>query len=330
MLYAHGYVAPGNPLALPDDIIAGRSISSTVTGLGYAYATTSYRANGLVVPEAVEDLTELEATIRTRYRPDPVRTLVAGVSEGGLVATLALERHGDVFDGALAACGPVGSFRGQLDYFDDFRVVFDYLFPGVIPGSPVAVPDSVTAHWEDRYVPAVVLALVTHPSAAHELISITGAPVSGDNLPAIAETAVGVLWYNVIGSADAQARLGGQPFDNAGRAYAGSSDDAALNAGVARFSADPAAIARIAEFETTGVLPAPLVTLHTTGDPIVPVEQEYLYAAKVPIAELRLTQQLVDRYGHCAFEASELLAAFSALVGQVPRVASSASVAAVF
>src|SRR4051812_15060173 len=79
VLYAHGYVAPGNPLALPDDVIAGRSISSTVTSMGYAYATTSYRANGLVVPEAVEDLTELETTIRTRYRPDPVRTLVAGV-----------------------------------------------------------------------------------------------------------------------------------------------------------------------------------------------------------------------------------------------------------
>jgi pimeloyl-ACP methyl ester carboxylesterase len=319
VLYAHGYVAPQDPVAIPDDAVAGESVSSTVTGLGFAYAATSYRANGLVGPEAVEDLVELEATIRGLYRPDPVRTLVAGVSEGGLVATLAAERHPDLFDGALAACGPVGSLRQQLDHFDDFRVVFDYFFPGVIPGSIIDVPDSVTAHWEDRYAPAVALALLTHPTAARELIAVTGAPVSGDDLPSIILTSVGLLWYNVIGSSNGQARLGGQPFDNSQRVYAGSSDDEALNAGVQRFTADPAALERMGEFETTGALHVPLVTLHTTGDPIVPVEQESLYADKVAQAGAspELTQQTVDRYGHCSFQTAEVLAAFSALLDRV-------------
>jgi pimeloyl-ACP methyl ester carboxylesterase len=319
VLYAHGYVQPDQPIALPSDQIGGQSIAGTVNGLGYAYATTSYRANGLVVPEATEDVAELEATVRKLYRADPVKTLLVGVSEGGLVAALAAERHPDQFDGALAACGPVGSFRQQLDHFEDFRVVFDYLFPGVIPGSAVEVPAAVTAQWDNLYAPAVAAAILTHPTAARELLRITGAPVASDNLTDIAVTAVAILWYNVIGSANAQARLGGQPFDNSSRAYTGSSDDAALNAGVARFSADPAALAGLAEFETSGHLTKPVVTLHTTGDPIVPVEQESLYADKVSQAgaTAQLTQSAVTRYGHCAFQASELLGAFTTLVGRL-------------
>jgi pimeloyl-ACP methyl ester carboxylesterase len=236
-----------------------------------------------------------------------------------MVAGLAAERHPDRFDGALSACGPVGDLRGQLDYFVNFRVVFDYLFPGVIPGTAVAVPPEVADQWEATYAPAVVLAIVTNPAAARELVSISGAAVERDNVVAIAVSAVSILWYNVVGTANAQQRLAGQPFDNSARVYSGSSDDAALNAGVARFTADPSAVAAMNEFETTGNLQVPVVTLHTTGDPIVPFEQQALFAAKVNQAgaSARLTQMAVERYGHCNFEATEVLGAFSSLMERV-------------
>jgi pimeloyl-ACP methyl ester carboxylesterase len=321
VLYAHGHVPAGRALALPDDRVGGQSLVATVNGLGYAFATTSYRRNGLLGPEGAEDMAELEAIVRRLYRPDPGRTVLVGVSEGGMVAGLAAERYPDRFDGALSLCGPVGHLRGQLDYFVDFRVVFDYLFPGVIPGSAVDVPPEVTARWEERHVPAVALALVANPAAARELVRITGAPVERDDVVAIAVTAVGILWYNVTGTADAQQRLGGQPFDNSARVYSGSSNDAALNAGVARFTADPAAVAAMNDFETSGSLQMPVVTLHTTGDPIVPFEQQSLYATKVAGAgaSARLTQHAVERYGHCAFERGELLGAFSSLIDKVAR-----------
>ena len=323
VLYAHGHVPADRELGLPNDQVGGQSLAATVNGLGYAYATTSYRRNGLLGPEGVEDMVELEATVRRLYRPDPGRNLLVGVSEGGMVVALAAERHPDVFDGALSACGPVGDLRGQLDYFVNFRVVFDYLFPGVIPGTAVNVPAEVTAQWESRYVPAVALALALDPAAARELISITGAPIERDDLVAIGFTAVSILWYNVVGTANAQQRLGGQPFDNSTRVYSGSSDDAALNAGVARFTADPAAVAAMTEFETTGNLQVPVVTLHTTGDPIVPFEQETLYGAKVAQSgdAARLTQTGIERYGHCSFEANELLNAFSGLIEEIPEPA---------
>jgi hypothetical protein len=157
-----------------------------------------------------------------------------------------------------------------------------------------------------------------NPDAARELMAVAGVPSAGD-LRSEGETIIGLLWYNVFGSEDAQQRLGGQPYDNSDRAYAGSSNDAGLNAGVARFSADPAALAALERFETSGALAVPAVMLHTTADPIVPFGQFSRYAEKVGSAGAgdRLTVMPIERYGHCAFEAPEVLGAFDALWGKV-------------
>jgi pimeloyl-ACP methyl ester carboxylesterase len=319
VLYAHGYVAPQQELAIPEEVVGGQSVSSLVTSLGYAYATTSYRANGLVAPDAVDDLLALVDTIDQQYRPDPARSVVVGFSEGGLVATLAAEGHPDRFDGALTGCGPVGDFRAQLDYIADFRVVFDYYFPGLIPGNAFDISESVQERWDEIYVPAIVLALAARPDAARQLVAVTRAPTAGNDLRSIAETTVGLLWYNVFGTADVQARLGGRPFDNTSRVYSGSDDDAALNAGVERFAVDANALESLGRFGTTGRLTVPLINLHTTGDPIVPFSQAGLYADKVQQAGSSglHTQIDINRAGHCAFEAAELLTAFSNLWEQI-------------
>jgi pimeloyl-ACP methyl ester carboxylesterase len=319
VLYAHGYVAPQRELAIPEDVVGGRPASDLITSLGYGYATTSYRANGLIAAEAVEDLIELSEEVQRMIRPDPNRSVVVGLSEGGLVATLSAELHADRFNGALAACGPIGDFRAQLDYIDDFRVVFDYFFPGLLPGTALEIPESVRQQWEQVYIPAIVLALAARPDATRQLLAVTKAPTAGSDLRSIAETTVGLLWYNVFGTADAQARLGGNPFDNSDRTYSGSDDDAALNAGVERFVADADALASLGRFSTSGNLTVPLINLHTTGDPIVPFSQAGLYAEKVRQmgADGLYTQTDVARPGHCTFEAAELLSAFTTLWQQI-------------
>ncbi|HEX5574812.1 MAG TPA: hypothetical protein VFX42_02960, partial [Gemmatimonadales bacterium] len=128
----------------------------------------------------------------------------------------------------------------------------------------------------------------------------------------------------VFGSADAQARLGGQPFDNTARVYSGSSNDADLNARIERFTADPAALAALDRFETSGALRGPIVNLHTTGDPIVPFGQAALYSAKLQStgAASLFTQIDITRYGHCTFQPAELLSAFSTLQGKLGTAAS--------
>jgi hypothetical protein len=315
ILYAHGYVQPDEPLTIPDDLIGGTPVEDLINAAGYAYATTSYRANGLVADLAVDDLVQLKELVRRTVRPDPLQIYIVGVSEGGLVAALAVEGPLDPYTGVLAACGPIGDFARQIDYFNDVRVVFDYFFPGVIPGSPIDPPAEVRAGWTATYAPAVASALANDPGAALDLATVTGIPAEGIVPADLGEAVADVLWYNVFGSADAQERLGGQPYENEDRVYQGSSEDAALYAGVARFAADPAARAALGRFETSGDPSAPISIIHTTGDPIVPFFHQPLYADKVAAAgrsEL-LERSDVERFGHCAFTTSEILAAFGAL-----------------
>jgi hypothetical protein len=189
----------------------------------------------------------------------------------------------------------------------------------VLPGSAVEIPDSVQAHWDDRYAPAVTAALAIDPSATRQLLAVTGAPNDAGAPQSIGGTVVGILWYNIFATEDAQQRLGGQPYENADRVYSGSDDDAALNAGVARHAADADARSNVEGLQTSGQLSVPLVTLHTTGDPVVPFLHESLYADKAAAAGASglLGQRAVTRYGHCAFQQDELLGAFGELVGRV-------------
>jgi pimeloyl-ACP methyl ester carboxylesterase len=322
VVYAHGYVAADAPLAIPADQIEGQSVVQVVNGLGYGYATTSYRANGLVADEAVEDVSQLVDEVRRRFTPDPSRSFVVGVSDGGLVAALAAERRPDRFNGALALCGPVGDFTGQIDYFGDFRVLFDYFFPGVIPGGPVDIPDTVRTQWSSVFAGKVTAALQADNQATLELLTVSGAPHDAQDLPFATNTALEILAYDIFALPDARQRLGGQPYDNIGRVYQGSSDDGALNAGVARVAADAAARTGLDAFETSGTLTVPVATLHTTRDPVVPVSQESSYADKVAAqgATSLLSQLTPDRYGHCNFTGAEVLQAFGTVTAHAAAV----------
>ncbi|OYW40182.1 MAG: hypothetical protein B7Z42_04660 [Brevundimonas sp. 12-68-7] len=75
---------------------------------------------------------------------------------------------------------------------------------------------------------------------------------------------------------------GGNPFDNTGRTYRGSDEDAALNQSIQRFAADPAAVATLAyDADLTGQIVVPTVTLHARYDPTVFVEHSGSYAQTV-------------------------------------------------
>jgi pimeloyl-ACP methyl ester carboxylesterase len=317
VVYAPGYAAFNEPLAirnltLPD----GTFLPALVQSLGYAFATTSYRQNGLAILEGVEDLRHLIAAFVSGYSL-PTRIHVAGVSEGGLVAALLAERSPQLVSSALATCGPIGSFQAQLDYFGDFRVLFDYFFPGVLPGSPVAIPTELIANWQSVYVPRVVAALAARPGRAVELMRTAKAAFDPARPETILNTTVNTLWYNVFGTNDAQAKLGGNPYGNRGKWYFGSSNDLLLNIFfVRRFSASPAARGAVRAYETSGDLGVPLVALHTTADEVVPFWHELLYLAKAdPFDRGRFVPLPVFRYGHCNFTAGEVIGAFLVAVG---------------
>jgi len=322
VVYAHGYVSPLEPIGIPEDQLTlpdGTSLIDLITSMGYAFATTSYATNGLAVPEGVADVTELVSIFRAT-KGEPEHVYLTGPSEGGLITILGVEQHPDVFDGALSTCGPIGNFQKQTDYFGDFRVVFDYFFPGVLPPSPVAIPDQVMADWDDVYKPAIAAAIAQDPHATDQLLRVTRAAVDPADPGSVEKTVTGLLWYNVFATNDARVKLGGQPFDNRHKLYVGSDNDLALNMGVARFQADPQAKVAIQQrYQASGDLQVPVVTMHTLLDPIVPYWHEPLYRQKV-MARGAAFQHInipIPRYGHCNFQPEEVLAAFGILVFRV-------------
>jgi hypothetical protein len=319
ILWAHGYVAPFVPIALPDDRVGGQRVEDIVLGLGYAYGTTSYRRNGLVAVDAMTDLVELSQALDAAAGGHVRFTYLVGASEGGLATALAMERAAAHFDGGLVACAPVGSFRGQINYFADVRVLFDYFFPGVLPGSPLQIPAALIANWVAVYQPAVIAALIANPAATAQLIRTAGIAVDPADPTTAVQSVVAALWYNVFATNDARARLGGGiPYDNRLRWYAGSTNDLQLNLRVARFRADASALAAMMPYEATGALRGPAQMIHTRFDPIVPFWQAQIYQTEALFRSgLQLLSVPSDNYGHCAFTAEEVLASFAVLVLRV-------------
>ncbi len=320
-IWAHGYVAFNEPLAIPEDQLRlpdGTSIPAVINALGYAFATTSYRTNGLAIKDGVDDVREL-VDVFSGAQGAPGHTYLLGASEGGSVTALATEQHPDVFTGGLAACGPIGIFQGQLNYWGDFRALFDVYYPNVIPGSAIDVPSFVIDQWDSVYKPLVEAALQAHPAALDGLLAVSRAPFDPARPETKRETVLGLLWYNVFATNDGIQKLGGNPFDNTTRYYTGSTNDSLLNHLVKRYRADTAALVEVAShYETTGRLVSPLVTLHTTGDPIIPFTHEVYYFVKaLGNDSLAKTAFLpVSRYGHCQFNALEAIVGFAILISK--------------
>jgi pimeloyl-ACP methyl ester carboxylesterase len=331
VVYAHGYYAPADlPWDHDKDQVEGKPIAGIVNSLGFAYASTGYRDQGLVVPEAVQDILTLVAGfVQQNNNIRPRHIYLVGPSEGGLITTLALEQHPEVFSGGMAMCGPIGDFRKQMDYFGDFYLLFSYFFPGVVPGDPKGIrypplndePVSL-AEWEQTYKPGILSVVNASSSLTGQLLRVSRASIDPLDPGSISKTVVDILWYDLFATNDAIIRLGGSPFNNRSpyRLYLGSSNDLRLNRTIPRMSASTAALAAIGQhFQTSGRLQRPLVTLHTTGDPIIPYWHATLYQAKTLFSGslLRHTHIPIVRYGHCNFKTFEVLAGFAVLVLKV-------------
>jgi hypothetical protein len=334
IVYGHGYTFAGLPLAIPAEV---ETLAPFALSQGFAFAATSYRVNGLAVPEGVQDMMALAGIVRQEARDrlgvEDVPVLITGASEGGAVTTLAAEQHPGAFQGALSTCGPTGSFQRQIDYLGDFDVLFNYFFPDVFDGrvTPGGVDTAVMAGWFATYRPAAEAAVAANPTAAARLLSVGGVPVDASDPDGVWNAIDALLWYNVFATNDAISKLGGQPFDNSRRWYLGSGQDFRLNRRVQRFRADATARANVAaHYETSGDLAMPYVSLHTTGDPIVRFVQQPLYRLKALAAGAWREHSAfpVFRYGHCAFEEGDLSLGLALLLFKVGASSSSALVAA--
>jgi len=317
VLFAHGVVPPAFPVQLPARVVA--PLRDALVARGYGFAYSSYSENGFALKDGVQRTRQLRGLFAEAFG-DPQHTYVIGQSMGGAVTLMLAETNPGIFDGALPMCTFAGGTQLELDYIFGTRALFDYVFPGVIPGDAVHVPDSLDFNRD--VVPAVRNALLADPARAVELAGVDQIEIQYASFNELVSSLIGPgatpLFLQVTFASDVRSHTHGHFwFDNTATEYTGSHDDAALNAGVGRFSASPDATNYLEHYyQPDGNLTLPVLTLHTTRDPAVPFAHEAVYAGIVAgrgKSDL-LVQRSFDRFGHCGFTVAEQVAALEDLV----------------
>jgi pimeloyl-ACP methyl ester carboxylesterase len=304
VMYCHGYQIPGLPPMNWEDPQT-RKFAEVFLSRGFALAASAYSAGGWAVKEAIEDTEALRRYFVARHG-QPRETFVLGHSMGGHITVATIEKYPEVYDGAMPMCGPLSA---ALDFFEarvfDMLVVFEYYFPGSV-GSPLSVP-------------AVVKFNLMGSEKVRE--AIKAAPAKAEMFARRFNVTVvelpGVLSFWQIIMKDLLERAGGNPLDNRNTIYEGFDDDAAVNRGVKRYAADQKARQYVRQYYTpTGRISDPVLTMHTTYDPLVPARDVSHYDLTTTVAgtEDLFVEKFVVAKGHCTFGVEKMGAAFDELL----------------
>lgn len=293
---------------------------------GYAWAGSSYRRGGYGVRMAAADTENVRRLFVSHFgRPD--RTYLHGQSWGGNVAAKAAETYGGkpgAYDGVLLTNGFLAGGSRGYDTRVDLRLVYQYycrnlprptemqypLWQG-LPADSTMTPDKVHARLQEctgiDSEPADRTARQQRNLDA--IMSVTRIP---EHSLATNMQYAAFLLRDIV-----HKRLDGRnPFSNRGVRYDGSHDDKALNAGMSRFSADPAARRDLSyDSDLTGRIPLPVLTLHAIDDPQVFVEHEAAYRATVQAAGRsgNLVQTFTKESEHRALSNAEYANSLAAL-----------------
>lgn len=334
VMHAHGGPADTGPAKAERSLEDLRRWAVTLKA-GYAWAGSTYRRGGYGVTMAAEDTERLRRLFVQEFG-QPRRTILHGQSYGGGVAAKAAELYkGTAFrrgpyDGVLLTSGVLGGGTRAYDFRLDLRVVYQYvchnhprpdepqypLWMGLPEGSKLTRAE-LAARVDECTGIRKVAALRTEQQKANLATILNVVKIPERSL-------VGHLnWATWLFHDLTQLRLGGRnPFGNNGAVYQGSRDDAALNAGVQRYVADPAAVAALAhDSDPTGAVNVPTLTLHAIDDPTAFVELESLYRSireRAGTADL-LVQNFSDEHEHSYLADPEYPALFTALLDWIDK-----------
>jgi hypothetical protein len=302
---------------------------------GYGWVASSYRREGYGVQMAAEDSDQARKLFSERIGK-PRRTIYHGASYGGLVGAKLIEAYaknadgstnydGAFFNSGFVVGAPVGhQFRADL------RAVYQYYcknLPG--PDEPQyplwnGLPAQSKMTLKELEAKVDACTGIAHPAAERSeaqkqnLANILGVMRFPERM-LVRHMQAATFLFREIAERITQGR---SAYSNIDVRYSGSSDDAELNRGVARFAADPAAVALLeADGEPTGTLVVPVVSIHSINDPQVVVEVQSAYRATVERAGSgeRLVQAFTDENEHTGQSAPELAAALDALMQWIEK-----------
>lgn len=289
IVYFHGYAPQEQPIP---EVMARNGYEGWLLEGGFAVAQSEYSARGWSVAEALEDSEAMRKHV-VGLLGTPTRTWAMGHSMGSHLVLGTLEEHGAAYDGGLGLCGANAPAQ---ELFNDGLfsplVVFEHRHPGVL--SPGDLMDAAAPRWPDAQ--AIEAALQSDESFAAALGKAFGIPRQG---------MAGGLMLRFAVLHELRERAGGVPVDNTSVRYSGFADDAALNAGVRRYTGDPAAMAYAnARLSLTGKTRRPVVLLANVVDEVIPAStsSRYLELARAAgrgdqVVEL----PAAGTEGHCRF-----------------------------
>lgn len=333
IVHAHGGPRTGTPEA--SDPLEDLDRFSVMVRHGYAWIGSTYRRGGYGVRMAAED-TDNSRKIFWALHGRPDRTLLHGQSWGGNVAAKASELYGGTpsdgwnYDGVLITNGVVSGGTRAYGFRADLRAVYQFYC-----GNHPAPDEPVYPLWQglpqdSRMTRAELRRRVeactgvdrpatrrTPEQAARlaDILAVTGV--------AEAQLVSHMAWATFLFQDMVMVRLEGRnPFDNSARVYSGSRDDAALNAGVQRFMADPQGVAMLAhDADLTGQIVRPTLTVHALHDPTVSYSAEALYAGTVAAAGRSnwLVQVATDESEHSRLSDASYMTALDALESWIDR-----------
>ncbi len=330
VVYAHGIVDPQAPVALP----AVTGLRDGLLANGFAMAYSSFDDNGYALKDGIQRTHQLKALFTAHFSP-PKKTILMGHSLGGLVVLALAEEYPNQYDGALPMCGVVGGSKAEVNYIANGRALYDFFFdsgnfgnfayklPGDA-GDPVLLDFSPGSDAYNGVLQDLIAGMAPPYYPTLQFVATTPIPINLSDPNEVIAGAMNLVGFHVrFGSNLLDLTHDRLPFDNTKTVYSdplAPSLNPMINAGVQRFSSSPDAVNYIQKYYSpTGQLKIPVLTVHTTRDPVVPIWHEDLYRA---LADQHgsgnlLVQTKVDRYGHCTFTDQETFTAFSKLVNWV-------------
>jgi pimeloyl-ACP methyl ester carboxylesterase len=357
VLYSHGYSTSETDDATDaGDPVTGKWLLDH----GYALAGTSYAHAGWALQEAFFDQVHVLDVFDQLIGRHPGRTIAWGHSLGGIITAGLIQRNPERFDGALPMCGVLSGGVATWNVALDGAFVFKTLlspgttYPKLVHYTAAEIPvNLVTANTiidAAQQTPAGRARIALMAAVGNLPGWFTGDPVEPADSDHAAREFAQYRWQRFVdfpflfgARVDLEARARGNPSWNTGVDYRAQLRKSTNNATVAalykqagldldadldrlamapRIADDTGAVDYMVDHivfdgELSG---RPVLTLHTSADGLVQVEQEDAYAEvveTVPHQNRLLEQVYVHRAGHCQFTPGETVAALLALVQRI-------------
>ncbi len=337
LLYAHGYgyIERWDPAvqfdySYADAAPGGARMEDVLLSQGYALAGTVFSGTGWQVKEGTREIISLLGLFNELVGK-PRRTLLIGYSMGSLIALKSAEEV-PLYDGIIAGCTAGAGTAKSMDLAGALSLAYSTLF-----GWPEAwgawydVKDGVNFN---RDVLPVLFSQIMDPASIPRfefLRLITGISPEGFY------SDPGWLFLGMFMATEARAELEARAkgpivqnkdhvymLDDAGKAYllsigfsAGQLEYilAAMNAQTNVTAAFSQRMYLAQNFDPSGDLARPVISLHADRDGLVPAYQETVLRQTVETAgrEQKLLQVFTSAAGHCTFTPAQLLKTVNAM-----------------